>query len=460
MHADSDVDLASINTYLPAVKACVDAHPILSTVIQEADSEEPMFVRPTKLDLTRHIRIQTLDETLTDEEDALKSKLSALNDEQFDHCERIPPWRVDITPLSARATQPKCLIAFAFSHSVGDGLSGSAFHRTFLDSLRTKTDWDGDSTIPTPEIPLPPSLDDRLSVSWGYLLGPALGTYLPTIVSKYLGSQIHVSPITDSTWIGTPTFYKPESHNTGLELIRIDNETVEMALNECRKHQAKLSGLLHQFIVHALVVSFPPAVENKELVSTTPIDLRQNLGVTRNSMGVYTSAVYALHNAEGLSTAPASGSRRLDYDRMWSEARSLTSSFAESAATIKNQPIGLIKYVRNMRAWTLESIGKRRGYSYELSNVMSFDPAPGKGIKESQRDGKWKLKKLIFTQPANCSGAALSFNVISLKGGPMVIALTWQLGAFGFADENGFAQAVCKIITSDFEELAETCREA
>ena len=145
---------------------------------------------------------------------------------------------------------------------------------------------------------------------------------------------------------------------------------------------------------------------------------------------------------------------------MWYVARTLTSRFAESAGTIRNQPIGLIKYVRDMRAWTLGSIGKRRGYSYELSNVMSFDPAPEAGIEGSQRDSKWKLEELTFSQPANLSGAALSFNVISLKGGPMVIALTWQLGAFGFADESGFAKRVCDVITSDFKKLAETSAEA
>ena len=439
------------------MKACVDAHPILSAVVQAEDSSDPTLVRHAELDLKRHVCVQVLDDTVTSEEDVLKSKLSELHDVQFDHGELNPPWRVVAIPLAGRA---KCVVAFVYSHSVGDGLSGLAFQRTFLDNLRTKTDWNGRSTIPTPDVPLLPTIDDRLSISWAYLLGPILGTYLPNFVSKCMGFPTHLTPLTDSTWTALPTFYKPEAHKTGIEFIEINSETVEAVRNECRKHQARISGLLHQFIVHALSISLPSAVDNRDFVSATATNLRQHLtGFPSDAMGLYSSSFYAFHCAEGLSTGSADAIRELDYDRMWSEARILTSRFAESAATTKNQPIGLLKYIRNLRLWTLGQIGKRRSNSYELSNAMSFDPTPEDGIQGTRRDSEWKLEKLIFSQPANATGSALNFNVVSLKGGPMVISLTWQVGALGIIDEADFAKRVCSIIKSEFERFSEMYRE-
>ena len=456
--ADNDLDLASVNTYLPAVKACVDAHPMLSAVIQAENSDEPIFIRPAKLDLKRHLRVQTLDKTMTDEEEIFQSKLSELHDEQFDHCELTPPWRVVAIPLPAQATQRKCFVAFTYSHSHGDGISGLAVQRTFLDTLRLNAGWGDHLTVPTPKSPLLPPLDDTLSVSWAYLLGPIIGTYLPNFVSKMMGFPTHVAPTTDSTWTGSPMFYEPDTHSTGTELIILDSKTVEHALNECRRHQAKMSALLHQFIVHAVSISLPPAVEDRELVSTTAINLRKHLtGASSNVMGLFASIVYAVHGDEGLSAATASGSGEPDYNRMWSEARALTARFAEMAATTKDQPIGLLKYLRNFRAWTLGQISKHRDASYELSNVMSFDPAPEAGNEGSEQDSKWKLEKMIFSQPANVTGSALNFNVVSVKGGHMVISLTWQMSALGFADEGVFAKSVCRIIKSEFKRLSAKC---
>ena len=449
---DHDIDLASVNTYLPAVKACVDAHPMLSAVIGAENSNNPIFARPAKLDLSRHLRVKTFDGNMTDEEEILKSELPKLHDEQFEHCEVTPPWRIVAIPLPVRGIERKCFIAFAYSHSHGDGISGLVVHRTFLDTLRSHANWDGQTLVSTPKSPLPPPLDDILSVSWGYLLGPLIGSYLPTTVSKMIGFPTHIAPATDSAWTGSPMFYEPEKYSTGIELIQLENQTVEHALNECRRHQAKMTALLHEVIIHAVRTSLPSIGEKGDLVSITLINLRKHLtGVSSDVVGGYISAVHGIDREEDSSAS--THSIELDYARMWSEAQALTTHFAESAATTKDQPSGLMKYVRDIRAWTMGQIGKQRDASYELSNIMSFDPAPKASDENSGKDIKWKLEKMIFSQPANAFGTPLNFSVVSVKGGNMVISLTWQIGALGVANESAFAKSVCKVIKSDFERL-------
>ena len=44
-----------IDTFIPALKQCIDVHPILSAAISGEATEAPKFVRPATLDLRNHI---------------------------------------------------------------------------------------------------------------------------------------------------------------------------------------------------------------------------------------------------------------------------------------------------------------------------------------------------------------------------------------------------------------------
>ncbi|KAL5360793.1 hypothetical protein BJX96DRAFT_175631 [Aspergillus floccosus] len=72
---DTAFDTTSISSYLPAVKRCIDSHPILSTAIEGESTEAPTFVRPPELDLRNHIKIlesRFPDDPSPDELDLLK----------------------------------------------------------------------------------------------------------------------------------------------------------------------------------------------------------------------------------------------------------------------------------------------------------------------------------------------------------------------------------------------------
>jgi hypothetical protein len=89
-----------------------------------------------------------------------------------------------------------------------------------------------------------------------------------------------------------------------------------------------------------------------------------------------------------------------------------------------------------MRSWTSGKLGGQKDSSYELSNLLAFDAGP------QAEDAKWKLGNMVFAQPANVTGSPLNFNVVARKGGDLVCSVTWQVGALGQEDENGFVEKV------------------
>lgn len=63
---------------------------------------------------------------------------------------------------------------------------------------------------------------------------------------------------------------------------------------------------------------------------------------------------------------------------------------------------------------------------------------------------------MVFSQPANATGSPVNFNVVTTKGGDMVVSLTWQKGVLGVEqDEDEWAKRVCEHLERDMEALAE-----
>ena len=130
-------------------------------------------------------------------------------------------------------------------------------------------------------------------------------------------------------------------------------------------------------------------------------------------------------------------------------AAKMTTQFAASATSLQDQPVGLLAYIRNMRSWTLNQLGKNRDTSYELSNIMSFDPSTGGSLVKP-----WNIQKAIFSQPANVTGSPIAFNVVSTKGGGLVITATWQPGALGVDEEQLFVKDLCVDFQACFQRLS------
>ncbi|KAL4908454.1 hypothetical protein BDW74DRAFT_147473 [Aspergillus multicolor] len=476
-------DMTSPDSYIPALKWCIAAHPILQTAIHGQDGEEPVFVRAPKMDLRRHVRV---DRSILDDDGDLdgKSEVEVLrqvllkeHDEGFEDVEKAPPWRVVVVPLPVRdqndnldndsKRKAKAHIIFAYSHSHGDGRSGLVFHRTFLEGLRVvhRIYDSGYEYDPATDIQisvsegkkqLPPPLEEacNLRITWSYLLLTLFGAHLPAFVSRWFGFQ--TPAVTEGTWTGEVMMHDPDDFRTGAAILVVEKKRLDAGLKTCReKGGARFTGLLNQLVVRAL----SGALSAHSSASDTPIDnfigaivvdLRALVPKYSDDMMVNcVSTAYerSLRPHDGQNDDPRND------EAFWAAVRQTMLYLAKSSSTLVDQPIGLLRYLDKLRPWFLEKLGKRRDSSYEISNAVVFDPLPGRELKPIKGDNRdeegkmdWDIERMVMSQPANATGCPLSFSVVTRKGGDMVLTLNWQLGVLGVENEDAFANDVLERI--------------
>lgn len=467
-----DLSLGAGQVFVAALRHCVKRHPILSSVITGSSTETPGFATPKKLDLSKHLEIRDNVEDLSE-----AHILAEVSDQQFSAADKIPPWKVVLTPLtSSSGAAVRLLVLFAYYHSHGDGKSGLAFHRTFLDGLNeayqmvSRTSREVDYESEPSMAPLPPPIEEagNLSLSWSYLLSPLLGEYLPSFIATRLRFRASSVAQDDSTMRGTDLTFDPDSFRTGLETLTINHETLRKVLQHCKARKTTFTGLLNQVIARSLSTSLETEPV-KAFASQIVIDLRHILpdSYTDNTMANCVSAYnetiprhFPGHHRDW--TKPSA--------QIWTAARQTSAGLVKSASTLHNQPIGLLAYLREFRPWTLGQIGKRREVSYEISNLTVFDPVPREQPSQPSKS-TIQIEKTIFSQPANASGACLNFNLVTTKGGPLVMTVTWQLGVLSLDQEwdlgpemkeaghvkfqEGYhVREVCSRIENYFDELA------
>ncbi|KAL3472151.1 alcohol acetyltransferase [Aspergillus californicus] len=500
--AENSFDVASADSYTPALKYCIAKHPILATGIIGEETESPLFGRVSRMDLRKFVRIIEYDSVAaagvsrgkSDEEDEtefLKRVMLTLHDRSFENVETVPPWRVTVIPLPASSTpgsegekRGRAYIIFSYSHSHGDGRSGLVFHRTFLRGLHGGHRIYDQSHVYTPTVasealPLPPPLEEActFTITWSYLLlsfllTTLLGNYIPAFVKLWLKFQTP-TPTTE-TWTGQPIIYDPDNFRTGCEILMVKKDRMNAILRICReKGGAKFTGLLNQVVVRALGVvlprhstspSFPSSTAGKiNFISGLVIDLRHLVPAYTDSMMV--NCVSALFE----QSTPCSSDKNLlklkDDEPFWTAVRNTTTRLAASSSTLTDQPMGLLKYLDEFRPWYLQKIGQERESSYEISNAVIFDPdtpisfpedAEDRSEAKSENKKTWDISRMIFSQPANATNSPLSFSIVTRKNGDMVLTLTWQTGAgvLGVHDEDVFAKELLVRIDGLLGEVA------
>jgi hypothetical protein len=440
-----------------ALSHCVMKHPILSAVIVDGHTEKPTFALLDKLDLSRHVDIRVSGSDLPEHE-RIEQILAVVSDEQFPLVDEHPSWKIVLMPLPARdGAAIRLLVLFAYYHSHGDGKAGLAFHRTFFERLQ-----DGNVSEQSDKvfsIRLPPPMEEagKLSLSWSYLLSPLLGAYLPSFLATMLGVRASAVAQENGVWCGEDLSFDPNNFRTGLTMVIIDHSTLRNALQRCKARQTSFTGLLNQLIARALHAELGPHHTSKVFASQIVVDLRHlfqgafsNESMT-NCVSAYNGTVTSPSIADEDWTSSSSD--------IWIAARNTTTELANCAGTLHNQPIGLLQYLKDFRPWTLSQIGKKREGSYEISNLVVFDPVLHFAEPSKSAPDTVQIERTIFSQPANAAGACLNFNLVTTKGGPLVMTATWQQGVLDVGDadaarEADFVRRVCSRLETDISELA------
>ena len=419
-------------------------------VVKNKDTEKPSYESVPTVDLQDHISIIEDDKiSICGETATLETVLPSVLDRTWPA--DIPPWRIVVLPLASQpgSRAKRCLVVFSFSHTLGDGMVGLAFHRTFLEAWQQQTTGidENESFFVTPSLqslPEPFDTPERLTISWSFLLRPLLAVLLPKFIAGFLGLRAATSTVDAGTWTGSPIFFDPKStQNSRVRLLEIKSPLVQKALQASRNHDAKLTATLHQFIVRALSKAIP-GKDITNFVSGTAIDMRGSIGIPAYTWGLFVSGHYEVHPRIDDTPAPSTLT-----DGMWAAASSMTKNLANCGARLHNQAIGLLRFAPSIRKWALGKLGSRRDSSYEVSNLLAFGGGAGDAAHLC------KISKMIFVQPGNAVSAPLVFNIISVKGGSLTCAISWQVGALGFPieKEEAIVDEVRSSLLADFEAL-------
>lgn len=432
-------ELRSINTYTHALRQCLLRHPQLSSTVVDAGTNSSYYAFCPSVDLRQHVQILEQVEAHS-EVSTMADVIPQILDASWSLSS--PPWKVTVLPFS----NTKCFIAFSYSHGLADGLSGMAFHKSLLENLQNsgqgvedEKDIEPVSTIKSPVAAFDTSTN--LPISFSFLLAPLIGTYLPkTLATMLLGSKAYLNPVTPGTWIGRPPFYEAEQYSSAVELVSINDILVCKALETCRKHGTKMTGLLHQLIASALSESLPPMIDIDNFVATTVISLRRAADISDHEMGNFVSnSSHVL--AKRQTTDAVQG---ID----WNSARQITEQLAAVSTRLKDVPVGLLRYLRDVRSWLLGKLGQPRDSSYELSNLGNFEV--------SYSTPRCCVTGMMMSQPGDVTGAPLSFNVCSVKNNPLTLSINWQLGALNLGSttsEKDFVRKVGESIVKSFQTL-------
>ncbi|KAF2207561.1 hypothetical protein CERZMDRAFT_107727 [Cercospora zeae-maydis SCOH1-5] len=432
---------------IKALKRCIIAHPALSTVVRYVATEKFELVRPAKVDIAQHLQIV---DDVGDGNAFLQHILERLHNDPVAEDDARPQWRAYILRL-----EHGFHLAFSCSHGLADGRSGHAFHATFLETLQNSSsyeDWDEDTILPTAKQwnPLPPieKAGGTLTISWKFLLGPLANEYFPKSLTKWLGLA-EEKP--ENLWLGAKK--RPalpdggELLPTGVRVVSVPADVVELVLARARKHQAKLTGLVSYLAARALARSLQRRGASPSTTSflvALPVDLRGALGRGHGKIAAYVSNI--------IETLTIPSTRMSDQelgDFEWLQIRDTTARLASASKTLADQPTGLLKYLTNFREYSLKKARAPATESFEVSNTGLFDGAGNVETDSSQ----WRVDQMLFSQSANGGGPPINFNLASAKGGDLTITATWWRGMLDVRDEDAFAQEVCDAVVTDMKYL-------
>src|SRR5699024_5001168 len=125
------------------------------------DTKEPYWARLPEIDLERSVSFQNRSQSFPGEDekdDELEKLINTQHNTPFS-----PPlqyWRVCV--LLDAGNERRFTAVFVFHHAVGDGTSGKAFHKTFLEALHTatKSPMEARRVVPSPTMPLLPNIEE------------------------------------------------------------------------------------------------------------------------------------------------------------------------------------------------------------------------------------------------------------------------------------------------------------
>jgi hypothetical protein len=392
-----------------ALRRTINRHPSLGIGILDEDSLTPSWVRLPEIDLKKVVRIESLDgETDSRRYDGI---IEGEHRIPFENVGDLPLWRV---VLITRRTSPSnhqltagsttVDVGFFWHHGIGDGGSGIAFHLEFLDALNgigNDTPVLSDAIVVPPKVDLLPSIEERhpLPLSIFFLFRQLFKMILPKRVDNLL-------------WTGPPL--RSEKNITHLRTLFLPDSVVQILVRLCRENNVTITALIVVVIARILATTYR---DYRHFTCKTAMSFRRFTKTDNRDMVNYVSSI-----CHRFSSDSKSGYINCGGEFKWSAVKACKRDIDAATASPKNHGIGLLKYLNDYGTWMRNLIGGRRLESFEVSNIGVMDG----GL--DQQSNAAKVKRLLFSQSSNVMGPAYVFNMATVKGGDLAVALTWQEG--------------------------------
>ncbi|KAG8672972.1 Alcohol acetyltransferase [Fusarium poae] len=420
-----------------SIACAIAQHPLFTVGRINEASKKQYWVRLDHIDFNYHITWQTISEG-EDYKTALDAALDWQVNEQYTDLETRPQWRATILK-SAKGDFVD--VIFAWDHTVGDGKSGRFFHDSLLACLNKEAHSDmiilKDRSFKVPITDFTPPLHHLLKL-------PVSLNFIFSTFSQDLMPQSKSTKPQTANW--APITMEP--YETRLKSITLANDVLKPVLDACRKQETTLTGLLHGLISVSMATRLAED-KARAFECGTPVCLRQfqqpgmskvDLNQTAINSVVYWPYVFepglVATIRQQVSDAQANSelNKKIE-DTVWSVSKSLREGLsAKLKLGAKNDTIGLAKFITDWKSYLKEN-SKIRTHSWEVSNLGVIQgELPG----DTGTEDCWKVEDATFTQSASVAGPALTFSVISVRGGGLTLSCSWQTGVV----DDGLAEGV------------------
>jgi hypothetical protein len=436
--ASEGKSLTSIVT--AAIAHVISKAPTLQVGISGAESKKPVWIDLGSVDLDQHVKWVSLEDSV-DSDHSMQERIQLELDTRFFELGIRPGWRIVVL----QHTEINFLdILFVCNHPHGDGMSGKILHESLLEHLNTATEGPvgpqdvGDLTLQFLDTSsrFPPATEQlvELPISPNFLLKAVWDDNKPISLFK-TPHQADWAPICTS-------LYK-----TQFQTFAIGSTILANVLAACRRHKTTVTGLLNSLVLISLSSNLDES-RASAFASGTAIDQRRFLPShppdypwfePKRTIANYVSIMAHEYDRalvaqiRSYNTAMnANGDESLSdelLDLLWSTSRRVRNDIETKLRTgLKNDSIGLMKFVPDWRAQFRSDAKKPRKLSWFISNLGVLDgkaapntDAPTEGLKDL-----WSIRRAQFTISTEVPVAALLFTAMTVKDEQLVVACRWQ----------------------------------
>lgn len=388
-------DLRTVYTALALV---LQKHRALSTQVNVADTDHPFFVSLKSVDLSQVVRFHD------PEEYSLETVMNSYLVNHFKYGTTTPLWRLGVMSDNT--------LIFHFDHSIGDGQSGLAFHKDFLDALNTIS-VDPETQASTvvsisDSLVLNPPLEDKMRVPLTFI------RILKVILSMLIPARWQKA---GWTWTGG-IISRQDTIRVNTRLWTLTAGQTNRLLKACRAHQTTITSFLYTAGTTAFsnVLQRDSTKQSKYIVTSIPVSLRRFTGTSADSF------CDQVGDVSWVSSIPRNRSEGVA--NPWSAAARHSISLRKRVSSAV-EAVGLLKLLRGQYVGYFEGMfGKKRSTTLEISNVGRFPLS-----KPVDKEGKkWRIEEMFFGQCNAVFGPAFKLSVVGSQQGSLGLCFNWTEG--------------------------------